>query len=197
MDFKQIENKVVDKFIDLIMDPEEKDYSLKNISKKLKLKSSILQSLYPFEERTNNLYFMRIFLKNLDKSVLLKFQKEIENEKLTNFEKILEGIFLRFEELYKYKNAILKLSKNFNDKLINFNLLFLDNHIFMLKLLKFSGDKGQLIKLNLRAILLNALFIKNMNMFLKDDKDNINLIMRTVDNDLKKLFEVNIIFDEI
>ena len=38
--------------------------------------------------------------------------------------------------------------------------------------------------------------IKNMNIFLKDETDNINLIMRTVDNDLKKLFELNVFFGE-
>ena len=66
----------------------------------------------------------------------------------------------------------------------------------MLKLLKLSGDKTNFVKLNLKAILLNGLFVKNINSFLNDETENINLIMREVDNDLKKLFEINFIFNE-
>ena len=35
-----------------------------------------------------------------------------------------------------------------------------------------------------------------MNNFLNDETENLNLIMREVDNDLKKLFEINFIFNE-
>ena len=66
----------------------------------------------------------------------------------------------------------------------------------MLKLLKLSGDKANFMKLNLKATLLNGLFVKNMNNFLNDKTENLNLIMREVDDDLKKLFELNFIFNE-
>ncbi len=96
-----------------------------------------------------------------------------------------------------FKPAILKMSKNINDKFVNFNLLLLDNHFFMIKLLKLSGDKTNFLKLNVKAILLNGLFVKNINNFLKEETDNINLIMREVDDDLKKIFEINVLFNEI
>ncbi len=197
MNILEIENKVIKAYIDLLMDPKEDDYSLKRISKKSKIKLSHLQSLYPFEQKVNNLIFLKTFLKNLDKKVIFELQKEILNEKLTNFEIILEGIFQRFENLFMFKPAILKMSKNINDKFVNFNLLLLDNHFFMIKLLKLSGDKTNFLKLNVKAILLNGLFVKNINNFLKEETDNINLIMREVDDDLKKIFEINVLFNEI
>ena len=196
MNFVEIENKVVKTFMEILMDHKEDDCSLEKISKKSKIKLSDLQSLYPFEEKTNNLIFLKIFLKNLDNNIIFELQKETSNEKLTNFEIILEGIFLRFENLFPYKFAISKMSNNLNKKLINFNVLLLDNHFFMLKLLKLSGDKTNFIKLNLKATMLNGLFVKNMNNFLNDKTENINLIMREVDGDLKKLFELNFIFNE-
>ncbi len=196
MNFVEIENKVVKTFMDILMDHKEDDYSLEKISKKTKIKLSDLQSMYPFEEKTNNLIFLKIFLKNLDNKIIFELQKETSNEMLTNFEIILEGIFLRFENLLHYKFAISRMSNNLNKKFINFNVLLLDNHFFMLKLLKLSGDKTNFVKLNLKAILLNGLFVKNINNFLNDETENINLIMREVDNDLKKLFEINFIFNE-
>ena len=196
MNFVEIENKVVKTFMEILMDYKEDDCSLEKISKKSKIKLSDLQSLYPFEEKTNNLIFLKIFLKNLDNNIIFELQKETSKEKLTNFEIILEGIFLRFENLFPYKFAISKMSNNLNKKLINFNVLLLDNHFFMLKLLKLSGDKANFMKLNLKATLLNGLFVKNMNNFLNDKTENINLIMREVDGDLKKLFELNFIFNE-
>ena len=196
MNFVEIENKVVKTFMEILMDHKEDDCSLEKISKKSKIKLSDLQSFYPFEEKTNNLIFLKVFLKNLDNNIIFELQKETSKEKLTNFEIILEGIFLRFENLFPYKFAISKMSNNLNKKLINFNVLLLDNHFFMLKLLKLSGDKPNFIKINLKATMLNGLFVKNMNNFLNDKTENINLIMREVDGDLKKLFELNFIFNE-
>ena len=196
MNFVEIENKVVKTFMEILMDHKEDDCSLEKISKKSKIKLSDLQSLYPFEEKTNNLIFLKIFLKNLDNNIIFELQKETSKEKLTNFEIILEGIFLRFENLFPYKFAISKMTNNLNKKHINFNVLLLDNHFFMLKLLKLSGDKTNFMKLNLKATMLNGLFVKNMNNFLNDKTENLNLIMREVDDDLKKLFELNFIFNE-
>ena len=110
---------------------------------------------------------------------------------------MLEGIFIRFEELFKHKKAIKKLSYNLNMKILNFNILFFDNHIFMLKLLKLSGDNDSFIKLSIKSVLLNSIFFRCMIIFLNEDKMNINSLMRKVDDDLKKLFEINILFKNI
>ena len=58
--------------------------------------------------------------------------------------------------LFKNRKVIIKLSYNLNMKILNFNTLFFDNHIFMLKLLKLSGDKDSFIKLNIKSVLLNS-----------------------------------------
>ena len=140
---------------------------------------------------------MKIFIKNIDENALILFNNEIKNEDITLYEKLLEGIFIRFEELFKNKKAIMKLSYNLNMKILNFNTLFFDNHIFMLKLLKLSGDKDSFIKLNIKSVLLNSLFLKFMIKFLNEDKININSLMRKVDEDLKKFFEIKFLFKNI
>ena len=39
--------------------------------------------------------------------------------------------------------------------------------------------------------------VRNMSGFINDETDDINLIFRSIDNDLKNLFEVNFLFGEI
>tara|TARA_B100000579_G_C22500091_1_gene696556 strand:+ start:69 stop:656 length:588 start_codon:yes stop_codon:yes gene_type:complete len=194
MSTSNIQDKIVFQYIKILME-DGNDFSLKTISKKAKVKLDDATLLFPFDEEINKLNYMKIFLKILDQNVLNLFFKEIKNENITFYEKLLEGIILRFEELLKYKKAIKKISINTNNKILNLNLLFFDNHIFMIKLLKLSGDKDRFIKLNLKAIMLNSLFLKILFNFLNEENNDMDSLIRNIDNDLKILFDFKILFN--
>jgi len=175
----------------------QKNLTFSNIVDKAKVSLEKANIIFPFDDELVKIKLMKIFLKNIDQGALTVFCDEIKDENITFYEKLLEGIFIRFEELFKHKKAIKKLSYNLNMKILNFNILFFDNHIFMLKLLKLSGDNDSFIKLSIKSVLLNSIFLRCMIMFLNEDKMNINSLMRKVDDDLKKLFEINILFKNI
>ena len=60
--------------------------------------------------------------------------------------------------------------------------------------MKCCGDKDPYIKLNIKATLLNCLYIKNLNELLNREEITIDKIMSNLDNDLKKVFELPFLF---
>ena len=112
----------------------------------------------------------------------------------TYFEKILEAFFIKFENLDKYKKALIFLSSKKRDKFLNFLILNNQNHKFILKLMKCCGDKDPYFKLNIKATLLNSLYIKNLNVLLNRKEITIDKIMSNLDKDLKKVFELPFLF---
>ena len=192
MNHFEIKYLIADEYINSVL--REKKFDLKLISKKLKIDSSIIETLFPYSDKINRLEYLKLFNSKIDDEMLILFNKEIRDEDATYFEKILEAFFIKFENLYKYKKALIFLSSENKDKLLNFLILNNQNHKFFLKLLKCCGDKDPFIKLNIKAALFNSLYIKNLNVLLNREKITVDKIMSNLDKDLKKVFELPFLF---
>ena len=192
MNYFEIKYLIADEYIASISKRESFDLNL--ISKKLKIDISLIQTLFPYSEKINKLEYLKIFNSKIDDEILILLNKEIRDEDATYFEKILEAFFIKFENLDKYKKALIILSSENKDKLLNFLILNNQNHKFILKLLKCCGDKDPFIKLNIKAALLNSLYIKNLNVLLNREKITVDKIMSNLDKDLKKVFELPFLF---
>ena len=192
MNHFEIKYLIADEYINSVL--REKKFDLKLISKKLKIDSSIIETLFPYSDKINRLEYLKLFNSKIDDEMLILFNKEIRDEDATYFEKILEAFFIKFENLDKYKKALIILSSEKKDKLLNFLILNNQNHKFILKLMKCCGDRDPIFKLNIKATLLNAIYIKNLNELLNINKITIDKIMSNLDKDLKKLFELSFLF---
>ena len=64
----------------------------------------------------------------------------------------------------------------------------------MIKLMICCGDEENFFKLNVKACILNAIYLKNLKVFLSEDNINLETVMRRLDNDLKKSFELKFLF---
>ena len=188
----EIKYLIADEYIASILNGE--NFDLNAISKTLKIDNSVIQTLFPYSEKINKLEYLKIFNSKIDDEILILFSKEIRDEDATYFEKILEAFFIKFENLHKYKKALIVLSSENKDKLLNFLILNNQNHKFILKLMKCCGDKDPFIKLNIKAALLNSLYIKNLNELLNRKEITIDKIMSNLDKDLKKVFELPFLF---
>ena len=188
----EIKYLIADEYINSILKGESFDLNL--ISKKLKLDNSIIKTLFPYSEEINKLEYLKLFNSKIDDEILILLNKEIRDEDATYFEKILEAFFIKFENLDKYKKALIVLSSKKSDKLLNFLILNNQNHKFILKLMKSCGDKDPYFKLNIKATLLNSLYIKNLNELLYREEISIDKIMSNLDKDLKKVFELPFLF---
>ena len=188
----EIKYLIADEYIASILNGE--NFDLNAISKTLKIDNSVIQTLFPYSEKINKLEYLKIFNSKIDDEILILFSKEIRDEDATYFEKILEAFFIKFENLDKYKKALIFLSSKKRDKFLNFLILNNQNHKFILKLMKCCGDKDPYFKLNIKATLLNSLYIKNLNELLNRKEITIDKIMSNLDKDLKKVFELPFLF---
>ena len=188
----KIKYLIADEYINSII--REKKFDIDLISKKLKIDSSIIKTLFPYSEEINKLEYLKLFNSKIDDEILILLNKEIRDEDATYFEKILEVFFIKFENLDKYKKALIFLSSKKRDKFLNFLILNNQNHKFILKLMKCCGDKDPFIKLNIKAALLNSLYIKNLNDLLNRKEITNDRIMSNLDKDLKKVFELPFLF---
>ena len=188
----EIKYLIADEYINSVI--REKKIDIDLISKKLKIDSSIIKTLFPYSHEINKLEYLKLFNSKIDDEILIVLNKEIRDEDATYFEKILEAFFIKFENLDKYKKALIFLSSTKRDKFLNFLILNNQNHKFILKLMKCCGDKDPFIKLNIKAALLNSLYIKNLNELLNRKEITIDKIMSNLDQDLKKVFELPFLF---
>ena len=188
----EIKYLIADEYINSVI--REKKFDIDLISKKLKIDNSIIKTLFPYSEEINKLEYLKLFNSKIDDEILILLNKEIRDEDATYFEKILEAFFIKFENLDKYKKALIFLSSKKRDKFLNFLILNNQNHKFILKLLKCCGDQDSFIKLNIKATLLNSLYIKNLHVLLTRQKITLDKIMSNLDKDLKKVFELTFLF---
>ena len=188
----EIKYLIADEYINSVI--REKKFDIDLISKRLKIDSSIIKTLFPYSEEINKLEYLKLFNSKVDDEILIFLNKEIRDEDATYFEKILEAFFIKFENLDKYKKALIFLSSKKRDKFLNFLILNNQNHKFILKLMKCCGDKDSYFKLNIKATLLNSLYIKNLNELLNRKEITIDKIMSNLDKDLKKVFELPFLF---
>jgi len=188
----EIKYLIADEYINSVI--REKKIDIDLISKKLKIDSSIIKTLFPYSDEINKLEYLKLFNSKIDDEILILLNKEIRDEDATYFEKILEAFFIKFENLDKYKKALIFLSSKKRDKFLNFLILNNQNHKFILKLMKCCGDKDTYFKLNIKATLLNSLYIKNLNELLNRKEITIDKIMSNLDKDLKKVFELPFLF---
>lgn len=188
----EIKYLIADEYINSVI--REKKIDIDLISKKLKIDSSIIKTLFPYSDEINKLEYLKLFNSKIDDEILILVNKEIRDENATYFEKILEAFFIKFENLDKYKKALIFLSSKKRDKFLNFLILNNQNHKFILKLIKCCGDKDSYFKLNVKAALLNSLYIKNLNELLNRKEITIDKIMSNLDKDLKTVFELPFLF---
>ena len=188
----EIKYLIADEYINSVIRKKKIDIDL--ISKKLKIDSSIIKTLFPYSDEINKLEYLKLFNSKIDDEILIFLNKEIRDEDATYFEKILEAFFIKFENLDKYKKALIFLSSKKRDKFLNFLILNNQNHKFILKLMKCCDDKDPYFKLNIKATLLNSLYIKNLNQLLNIEEITIDKIMSNLDKDLKKVFELPFLF---
>ena len=174
---------------------KEDEFDLIKSAKKNKVEIDKLNVLFPYDSQRNQYELLKIFYNNICENVLIKFYHEIKNEDISLYEKVLEALFILFEILYKYKTALIYLSSSLDKKFKNFVILRNQNHQFMIKLLKICGDHDDFFKLNVKAIILNIIYLKNLNLFLSSKDITFENIMNSLDKDLKKIFSNNFLFN--
>lgn len=133
-------------------------------------------------------FFLKLFISKVDSEVLEELKNEIQDDDVsTIYDKILEGITLRFEKFLKNKTAIQILSHDLDKRINIFFKLLKENYSFMINLLKLVEENQNCFLQNIKSVALNFVFIKGLQKFLEDEAQDVDTTVRFIDKYLTEI----------
>ena len=133
-------------------------------------------------------FFLKLFISKVDSEVLEELKNEIQDDDIsTIYDKILEGITLRFEKFLKNKTAIQILSHDLDKRINIFFKLLKENYSFMINLLKLVEENQNCFLQNIKSVALNFVFIKGLQKFLEDEAQDVDATVRFIDKYLTEI----------
>ena len=152
-----------------------------------------VEKIVPENPINYKFFFLKILISKLDKEVLSEFKVDIANDTISStYDKILEGLSLRFEKYLEYKQSFKNVSKNSKEKIEVFLNVFKENYIFSSNLLNLiEEDQNCGLKI-LKSLAINIVFIKVLEIFLKDDTKDIDAVIRHLDKYLTDMEDLGL-----
>ena len=133
-----------------------------------------------------NFFFLRILISKLDTQTLNEFKIDINEDTVSNtYEKILEGLTLRFESFLPYRKSFKIISQRLDVKAQNFLRLLEKNCSFVSNLLDIVEGRQNQTPKALKSIALNIVFLKAVNIFLTEKGNSLDSTIRSLDKDLR------------
>ena len=184
---KEIELKLCETYFSVLSKTSTHNITLDELCAASKISYEKAKKIIPtnFNE---DFFFLKLFISKVDSEVLEELKNEIQDDDVsTIYDKILEGITLRFEKFLKNKTAIQILSHDL-DKRINIFFKFLkENYSFMINLLKLVEENQNCFLQNIKSVALNFVFIKGLEKFLEDEAQDVDTTVRFIDKYLTEI----------
>ena len=141
----------------------------------------------------NRIFFLKILISKIDREVLNELEADIFDDTIsTTYDKILEGLSLRFEKYMKYKESFKILSQNSKQRVQVFFNLFKENYNFSSNLLTLiEEDQNCGVKI-LKSLALNVVFTKCLENFLKGENKDLDPVIRYLDKYLSDMQDLGI-----
>ena len=138
-------------------------------------------------------FFLKILISKIDKEVLSELKEDITDDTVSStYDKLLEGLSLRFEKYFEYKQSLKKLSKNSKQKIQVFMNVFKENYTFFSNLLTLVEEEQNCGLKILKSMALNIVFTKSLEIFLKDENKDIDTVIRYLDKYLSDIEDIGL-----
>tara|TARA_Y100001978_G_scaffold200671_1_gene217406 strand:- start:296 stop:904 length:609 start_codon:yes stop_codon:yes gene_type:complete len=169
------------------------EVSLEQLITTAKVSREEVEKKVPKNLKNYKIFFLKILISKLDKEVLDELKADIMHDTFSStYDKILEGLSLRFEKYLQYKKSFKILSKNSKQRIEVFLNVFKENSNFSSNLLTLIEEDQNCVFKILKSIALNIIFIKSLEIFLKDNKEDIDVVIRHLDKYLSDMQDVGI-----
>lgn len=184
---KEIELKLCETYFSVLSKTSTYNITLDELCAASKISYEKAKKIIPtnFNE---NFFFLKLFISKVDSEVLEELKNEIQDDDVsTIYDKILEGITLRFEKFLKNKTAIQILSHDLDKRINIFFKLLKENYSFMINLLKLVEENQNCFLQNIKSVALNFVFIKGLQKFLEDEAQDVDTTVRFIDKYLTEI----------
>jgi len=184
---KEIELKLCETYFSVLSKTSTYNITLDELCAASKISYEKAKKIIPtnFNE---DFFFLKLFISKVDSEVLEELKNEIQDDDVsTIYDKILEGITLRFEKFLKNKAAIQILSHDLDKRINIFFKLLKENYSFMINLLKLVEENQNCFLQNIKSVALNLVFMKGLQKFLEDEAQDVDTTVRFIDKYLTEI----------
>ena len=193
LDKQNLEWKLCEAYFSILEMNMISEVSLDQLSKVSKISVKEVKKIMPNNSMNYRIFFLKILISKLDREVLSELKEDIADDTISNtYDKILEGLSLRFEKYLEYKLAFQILSKNPEERIEIFLKVFKENYNFSSNLLTLIEEDHRSGIKTLKSLALNIVFIKSLEFFLKDENKSIDPVIRYLDKYLSDMEDLGL-----
>ena len=193
LDNENLEWKLCEAYFSILEISMSSDISIDKLCIEAKISKEEAEEIVPKNSTNHRIFFLKILISKLDRDVLTELKVDIADDTISSiYDKILEGLSLRFEKYFQYKQSLEILSNNFKQRIEVFLNVFRENYNFSSNLLTMiEGDQNCIIK-TLKSLALNIVFTKSLEIFFKDEKNDLDKVIRHLDKYLSDMEDVGL-----
>ena len=193
MDNQNLVWKLCESYFSILEISMISEVSLDQLCSASKISSQTVEKIVPKNSYDYRIFFLKVLISKIDREVLNELKADIIDDDISsNYDKILEGLSLRFEKYFKYKKSLIILSQNSKQRIEVFLNVFKENYNFSSNLLTLiEEDKNCGIKA-LKSLALNIVFIKSLEIFLKNENIDLDAVIRHLDKYLSDMQDIGL-----
>ena len=193
IDHDNLKWKLCDAYFSIIETTMTLKISFEEICVIAKVSKEDAEKIVPSNPSNYGNFFLKTLISKLDKEILRELETEIAEDTISStYDKILEGLTLRFEKYLQYKQAFKILSNNSIKRIEVFLNVFEENYHFTTSLLNLiEKEQNCGIKI-LKSLALNIIFTKGIETFLKNDSKDIDSVIRNLDKFLSDFEDIGL-----
>jgi len=190
---KNLEWKLCEAYFSILEMSMTSEISLDKLCAEAKTSKEEVEKIVPNNPKNYRIFFLKILISKLDREVLAELKVDIADDTISStYDKILEGLSLRFEKYFQYKKSLKILSSNPKRRIEIFLNFFRENYNFSSNLLTLvEEDKNCGIK-TLKSLALNIVFTKSLEIFFKDENKDIDAVIRNLDKYLSDMEDLGL-----
>ena len=193
LDNENIEWKLCEAYFSIIETSISSEVSLDELCEVSKISLEEANKIVSNNSMNNSNFFLKILISKIDREVLSELKEDITDDTVSStYDKLLEGLSLRFEKYLEYKQSLKNLSKNSIQKIQVFLNIFKENYFFSFNLLTLIEEEQNCGLKILKAMALNIVFTKSLEIFLKDEKKDIDTVTRYLDKYLSDMEDIGL-----
>ena len=194
LDNENLKWKLCEAYFSILEKSMTSEVSLDELCKVSKISLEEANRIVSDNSINNGNFFLKILISKIDKEVLSELKEDITDDTVSStYDKLLEGLSLRFEKYFEYRQSLKNLSKNSKQKIQVFMNVFKENYTFFSNLLTLVEEEQNCGLKILKSMALNIVFTKSLEIFLKDENKDIDTVIRYLDKYLSDLEDIGLL----
>lgn len=190
---QNLEWKLCEAYFSILEKKITSQVSFEELAMAAKISKEQVEKIVPKQSTDYRIFFLKILISKLDSDVLTELKEDLVDDNISStYDKILEGLSLRFEKYIQYKPSLKILSGNSKRKLEVFLNIFKENFNFSFNLLTLIEEDQKCGIKTLKSLALNIVFTKSLEIFLKDESKDIDTVIRYLDKYLSDMEDLGL-----